>query len=368
MKILISSWRDIRNPRGGGAEIVTQEVAKRLVRRGQEVTLFTSAFPGGAKEETIDGVKIIRRGREWTVHFWAYRYYKKYFKGRVDLVIDEINTIPFFTPFYVQEKVVMYINQLAREVWWYQLFFPLNLIGYLLEPIYLRLYRKIITITISESSKQDLVNIGFKKEMIEIIPMAIDFQPVESLEEIAKAKDPTILYFGSLRPMKRPEEIIKALPLIKKTITNIRLQIVGKGSKKDLARLKKLVWKYDLGDNVIFQGRVGVEEKKKIMSQAHLIAVTSIKEGWGLIVTEANALGTPAVVYNVSGLRDAVQDGVTGIVCQENIPACLAENIIELLKNKELYKKLQFNAWEWSKTLTWDRTADRFWEIINKFY
>ncbi len=102
------------------------------------------------------------------------------------------------------------------------------------------------------------------------------------------------------------------------------------------------------------------------MSRSHLILVTSIREGWGLVIIEASACGTPAVVYNAPGLVDAVKDGETGIVCKKNTPFNLAENVIKLLKNKDLYKKTQKNTWEWSKEFNWEKPARKFLEILNK--
>lgn len=104
MKILILSWRDIKNPRAGGAGFITHQCAKYWVEKGNKVTLFTSSFPGYKKNETIDGVEIIRTGVEKNIVWWAFKYYRKYFKNKFDIIVDEINTAPFFTPLYTKEK------------------------------------------------------------------------------------------------------------------------------------------------------------------------------------------------------------------------------------------------------------------------
>ncbi len=366
MKILILNWRDLKNPEAGGAEIVTHQIAKRLVLWGNRVTLFCAQFPGGKNREKIDGIEVFRKGRQFTVHWHAYRYYKKYFQGKFDLVIDEINTIPFFTTRYVKEKKVAFIHQLAREVWWYEAPFPISLLGYLLEPLYLKFYKKVSIITVSNSTKKDLIKLGFKEENINIIPEGLDFKPINSLEEIKKEKSPLLLYFGSVRPMKRVDQVVKSIIFIKKEIPNIQLYIAGGGDDKYIKKIKKIVSDNNLVDNVKFLGRVEENQKRKIMSRSHLILVTSIREGWGLVIIEASACGTPAVVYNAPGLVDAVKDGETGIVCKKNTPFNLAENVIKLLKNKDLYKKTQKNTWEWSKEFNWEKPARKFLEILNK--
>ena len=102
------------------------------------------------------------------------------------------------------------------------------------------------------------------------------------------------------------------------------------------------------------------------MQKCHCLLVTSIKEGWGLVVTEASSQGTPSIVYNVDGLRDSVKNNKTGLICEVNSPENLAENIFKLYKNKSLYNKLQNNGLNWSKKLTYNNSAKTFLNIINR--
>ena len=147
MRILILNWRCPKNPRAGGAEVLTYEVAKRLVAGGHEVEWFSASFPGAEPEEDLDGIRVIRAGRQWTVHLYAFRRYFRQLRPSFDLVIDEVNTVPFFTPLWADVPVFMLIYQLAREVWWYESHFPISLFGFVLEPFYLRLYKRIPVFT-----------------------------------------------------------------------------------------------------------------------------------------------------------------------------------------------------------------------------
>ena len=362
MKILIFNWRDIKNPQAGGAELVTHEISKRWINSGHEVTLFTSQFPQSKKEEIIDKVKIIRSGQQWSVHWKAYLHYQKYFKGKFDIIIDEINTIPFFTPLYVKERKIAYFNQLAREVWFYESFFPISLLGYLLEPLYLRFYRNIPTMVISSSTKKDLVSLGFKD--VEVFPMAVDFEKTQKFLA-DKEKNLTIIYVGRLVYSKKVVDVIESFRIIIKKVKDAKLWVVGSGDKRYEEKLKKLVEKYSLKELVRFFGYVTQEEKYKLMSKATVIAITSVREGWGLIVTEANSLKTPAVVYNSPGLRDAVIHNETGLICENNNPDDLANNILSLL-NKNIYSRLQKNAHSDSRDRTWEKTAKEGLKIINR--
>lgn len=362
MKIIIFNWRDIKNPQAGGAEIVTHEISRRWVEWGNDVTLFTAQFAGGLDEEVVDGVKIIRRGGQVTVRFYALRYYLKHFKGRVDAVIDEINTLPFFTPLYVLEKKVVYFNQLAREVWFYEARFPLNILGYLLEPIYLQVYRGIQAMVISESTQRDLYRLGIKK--VSIFPMAIYF--AEEQKYLApKEKELTLIFVSRLVKSKRPQEVIKAAAQLARKYPDLKVWLVGGGEKRFVDSLRNLAHSLGVGDKIEFKGYVSQSEKFQLMAKAHLIVTTSIREGWGLIVTEANGVKTPGVVYDVPGLRDVVKDGVTGLVVDPN-PTSLAKAVEKIWENPILYKEFQENGYLWAKKLTWEKSAQDSLAIIQK--
>ncbi len=355
MKILMLSWRDIKHPFKGGAEVYTYEILKRLVKRGHQVTWFASSWSGcECKEETLNGIKIIRDGSKFSVYWKAYKYYKNKFKGKFDIVIDQINTIPFFTPLYVKEKKIALIFQLARDVWFSETRFPINILGYLLEPLYLRLYKNQKIITISRSTKKDLNNLGINN--IKIVQVGLSINRLRRVPK--KEKNLTIIYVGRLKKSKRVQDVIKAFKIVKTKIKNSKLWIVGTGTYK--TKLKKLVRKFNLQDSVTFFGFVDEKNKKELMSRAHFICVTSKREGWGMIVTEANARGTPAIVYNSSGLRDAVKDGFNGVVIEKNNPDFLSDCIMKIYSNSKRYKAICKNSLINAKRFDWNKTTDLF--------
>lgn len=365
MKILWLTWKDRKNPLAGGAEVVNEELSKRLVADGHEVIFLVGGFKGGIQEETKDGFKIIRVGGRWSVYIKAYQYYKKHLKDWPDLVIDEVNTIPFFAKFYIKQKNILFVHQLCREIWFYQMFFPLNIIGYLLEPVYLWLINDRKVITISESTKRGLIRFGFKEENISIISEGIELEPVDDISLIQKFEKPTILSLGAIREMKRTDHIIKGFEIAKKNIKDLELIIAGDSNGSYGKKVLKYISNSEYSNSIKYLGRVDSDKKIELMQKSHLIAVTSVKEGWGLIITEANSQGTPAVVYNVDGLIDAVKDNETGLVCDKNTPENMAEKIIQILENPDMYKTLQKNAWVWSKEINFDESYKQFQHIIN---
>lgn len=364
MKILWFTWKDKKNPASGGAEIINEEVAKRLVGDEHEVIFLTAGFVGAKKQEKVNGYKVIRLGNRYTVYFEAFKYYKKYLARWPDLIIEEINTIPFFTQFYAGQKKVLLIYQLCREIWFYQVGFPINFIGFFLEPLYLKLLSGNNCITESESTKKDLVKYGFNGKHIHLISAATDIRPVDSVSKTTKYPDFTILSFGTIRKMKRTADQIKAYEIAKNKIPSLRLIVAGRGEGNYGKYVLNLIRNSIYSSDITYFDYVDQRKKIELMQKSHVLLVTSIKEGWGLVVTEAASQATPAIVYNVDGLTDSVHNGLTGIICKENSPVNLANNIIKLHRNKKLYEKLKNSAWNESQKLTFENTYKDFIRII----
>ncbi len=352
MRILILNWRCPLNPRAGGAETITYEVAKRLVLRGHKVEWFSASFPGAAAVEELDGIRLVRAGRQWSVHWHAFKRYRTSLRGRFDAVIDEVNTLPFFTPFWAGIPTFMLVFQLAREVWWYESPFPINAIGYAVEPMYLMGYRHTPVFTISRSTEQDLRRLRFRGP-IKIIPIGIE-KIVSAPEE--KADTPTFLYVGRLAPSKRIKHILEALAQFRQATGAGTLWLVGSGHERYARSLIRLARRLNVENSITFWGRVSALEKHRLMGQAHALLMTSVREGWGLVVTEANACGTPAIVYDVSGLRDSVRNEATGLVVPAR-PDSLAAAMIRLSSDRELYARLAAEGRRWSSTFSFDEAA-----------
>jgi len=359
-KILWFNWRCWMSPEMGGAEVFTREVAKRLSETGHEITLFTSEFRGCRGEEVVDGVRIVRAGGRYSVYWKAKEYYKKRFsKEGYDVVIDEINTRPFFTHRFVNngEKVVALIHQLAREYWFYETPFPISYIGYyFLEDRWLRNYVDVPTVTVSESTRQDLLGLGFKK--VFVVPEGLNFTPLNEFPE--KEEYPVVVYAGRLKKAKRPDHAIRAFKIVKEKFSNAELWIIGDGPfRKCLERTA--------GDGVKFFGGLSNEERRRLLARAWVLVNPSVREGFGLNVLEANALGTPCVAYYVAGLRDSIINGKTGLLVKEKGDVeKLAEAIIMILEDETLRTTLSENALEHSKNFSWDRTAQKFEKILKK--
>lgn len=372
MRILILNWRDIKNPYSGGAEILTHEISKYLVKKNNTVVIFTSRFPGSKEEEYIDGVRIIRKGESIaryflnSVHYLAYEDYKRHFKGNVDLVIDEVHGLPFFTPWYVKEKKIALVCEVAGNLWFKMFGVFFGTLGRIVEMVYLKfIYRDIPFITISNSAKEDLIHNGVKKENISIIPVGVHI-PKEK-PTIQREKVPTLIFLGRITKSKGIEDAFLALKELvnKKTIN---LWIVGKEDKNYIRSLKEYAKELGISKYVTFYGFVSEKEKFALLSKAWVLVHSSKTEGWGINVIEGNVVGVPAVGYDVPGLRDSIQNNMTGLLTEENTPRGLAKSLEKILNDKQLYLLLSKNALKWSTNFDWEKVGEQTWNEIKRIY
>jgi glycosyltransferase involved in cell wall biosynthesis len=360
VNIVWFSWKDRKHPLAGGAEVISGEIMDRLVRDGHTVQLITARYPGSSERDLFNGVRIIRSGNRYSVYWRARQVYRSQFASWADVVIDEMNTIPFGAAYYSKARCVFFVHQLARQIWFYQMSFPLSLIGYLLEPVYLRLVAKKYerVLTVSDSTRNDLLRYGFPSNRIHLIHEGIGLEPVAT---VAGHKSPDlVLCLGAVRPMKRTLDAIRAFETARALRPELSLVIAGDAESAYAKKISRYVRRSRRRAGISMLGRVSGDERQRLMRQASVILVTSVKEGWGLVVTEANSQGTPAIVYDVDGLRDSVQNGKTGVVVANNDYRAMGRAIVELLKDTSRFATLQENAWQWSKEFTFEACYEDF--------
>lgn len=368
MKILWLTWKDRQNPLAGGAELVNEELGRRLAADGHKVTFVVGSFGRAKKEEVVDGYRVIRVGNWRTVSWHAFWHYRKHLCNWPDLVIDEINTLPFFACFYVKKPVILFVHQLARQVWFYQLPLLAAAVGYFLEPAYLWLLRKNRVITVSQSTKQDLLRFGFNADKIKIISEGIAIEPARDLAQIKKYPKPTILSLNLIRPMKRTHHIVRAFEIAKEKIKDLQLLVAGEAVGGYGKKVLKMIARSSHHSSIEYLGRVSEETKIEILQKSHLVCIASVKEGWSLVVTEAASQGTPAVAYNIDGVRDSIKNNQTGILCGKNTPQNLAKNIVSLLHDREYYRRLQYRGWQLSRKVNFEKSYRQFVRLVKNKY
>lgn len=360
MKLVWLSWKDLTHPLAGGAEVITHNLLSRAAADGHEVCLITSRYEGSAEREERSGYTIVRGGNRFTVYSTARRYLKRNLASWADLVVEEVNTVPFFARRVTRGRVVLFFHQLCREIWFYQMAWPLSWLGYLVfEPRWLRALSSMPTITVSESTRDDLKRFGFRS--VEVISEGVEVERHASLppkDRSGKAR--TILSLGALRPMKRTHLQVEAFLQAGEQLPGTRLVVAGDATDPYASRVRDLVRRHPLGGRVEILGRVDGETKLRLMREADLILVSSVKEGWGLIVTEAASQGTPALVFDVDGLRDAVQKGAAGWLCAPTVQDMASELIRIASLSEPEYEAMRLAAWEFSGRITMENNYQEF--------
>lgn len=366
MNILVLSWRGPGHPNAGGAEISTHEHAKSWVKAGHDVTLFTSFYQGAKEKEIIDGVAVIRKGRQFFGVQWeAFKWYLFGEHCKFDLVIDQFHGIPFFTPFYARSKKIAFIHEVTKEVWRLNsLPKPFNLIpallGPLMEPLIFIFYKNTPFMTVSQSTKADLIKWGIEDKNITIVHNGIT---VPKKVNAKKEKIPTLIFLGALSRDKGIETAIKVFSILNKNKI-LQYWVVGGSSPQYLKYLKLQAQELGLGKRIRFLGFVSEKKKFELLKKAHILVNPSIREGWGLVVIEAAAMGTPAVAFNSSGLKDSIIDQETGLLSKESTAKSMADSINSLLTNKPLLDNLSRKTIKRSHKFNWEKASKESLDLI----
>jgi glycosyltransferase involved in cell wall biosynthesis len=369
VNILWLAWKDSGHPDAGGAELVARELCTRLTRDGHNVTLLTCGYDGASAMQLQDGVQIIRVGSSRYAHsFQALFYYLRHLRGRFDVLIEEVNGgAPYFSVLFEKRAhTFMLYHQLARVNWLHEIKRPFNYLGYYgLVPGATRLasLAGAPVITVSESTRQVLAEHGFRPERTHIISEGLAIEPLQDLGAVKKFRRPTLLSLGAMRAMKRTLDHIAAFEVAKKQLPDLQLKIAGKADGAYGQKVLERIEASSCSDDMEYLGMVSRADKIKLMQQSHLILQTAVEEGWGLTITEAASQGTPAVAYDVSGLRDSVRHDKTGVLTPES-PAALGKSAVRLLNDWTKYERLRTAAWEWSKQITFDQSYKDFKTVL----
>ena len=355
-KVLILNRRCIKHPQRGGAEKYTFVVASLLARNGFDVTWFSSKASTLPKKETINQVKFIRKGNELTTHFYGLLYS---LNNKFDIIIDEFNGVGYFSFLAKKSLNILLIHQLYNEFWSIELGKIVGQIMKSFEKKLLKLYlkRAKVIVTVSKSTYDDLKKLGFSE--VNIIYNGNNISVLK--KPTRKNKNLTLCYVGRIKKTKNTEDVIKAFIYVKDKIDNAILYIMGNGPL-----LEQLQKKYAEVKNLFFLGFVDEKEKIDYLKQSHFLLVPSIREGWGQVVIEANAAGTPAIGYNVHGLRDSIINGKTGFLVNNYIEmANLILNFYDKLESNE-YKFLCKNAIEWASKFKWEKTEKEWINLVKQ--
>ena len=355
MKIIWLTHRDPMNPRAGGAERIIYEVGIRLVKNGHQVSVLAGGWKNCKTEENLNGIDIMRYGYRVGPHLALPIHL---LSNRYDIIIADLgHAVPWLSPVFLRRKtIVSFLHLHARSL-------P-GQVGKMLaysitavEKLYFIIYNKSNFVTISNTSFADLKNLGIKAGNISIINPGVNnelFRPSK------KTEFPSIVYFGGMRPYKRPEEALYLLRDLRKDFDNLKLSMIGDGPSKH--ELERLCEELDLRENVVFTGKIPDSEVSEIVAYSWLNIHSSVTEGWGISIIEAASAGTPTVAYRVPGVSDSVENGFNGIAVEDRNRRALADAALKILRDP---KRWWSSSIEVAKKYSWDETAE-LWETLIK--
>lgn len=356
LRILMLSWRDMHHPEAGGAEKYLVTVAEGLADRGHDVVFRTAGYPGSIEDEVVNGVHYVRRGGRLDIYPRAIASHllRRY---RPDIVVDVQNGVPYLSPLTFDGPVVNLVHHVHREQWPVLFSQRLGRFGWWLESsVAPRVYRHTSYVTVSDSTRRELIDLGVDGDRIEVIHNGTEARP---LGDTARAATPSIVVVGRLVPQKRVEFALHAVAELFGEFPDLTLDVVGSGWW--LPELEKRARDLGVEKHVVFHGHVSEAEKHRLMASAWIHAFPSLKEGWGLVVVEAGIHGTPTVAFReAGGPTDSIVAGRTGLLVDGG-PDEFTAAVRQLLLDDDLRSAMSCNVSTWVRRFHWDETVER-WE------
>jgi glycosyltransferase involved in cell wall biosynthesis len=362
-RILILNERDPKHPKMGGAEIHVTEIFGRLARRGHEVIHLAAGFAGGADVERVDDVEVRRLGG-------LARYYPRSVietrrltrRGEVDVVVECLNKVPWYAPAWSARPVLALCHHLFGEVAFQQVPWPIAAGVWTLERGIPSIYRDSPFIAISESSRADLIRRGLPADHVVVSHPGID-RPALDVDP-TRPRAERVIFVGRLEAYKKVDVMLRAMKQLEPRFPEAEIVVIGRGPAR--AELEGLARDLGLAGRTRFTGFVSNEERDRLLAEARVCVFPSEKEGWGLTVIEANAVGTPVVATDADGLRDSVRAGETGFLVPDEDVDAFAEGIARLMGDDALATRMSAAALAWSKRFDWERAADDMEHAIER--
>nr|MEE4269749.1 glycosyltransferase family 4 protein [Candidatus Krumholzibacteria bacterium] len=341
-------------------------ILKEAVARGWEVDLVCSRYKGAPQRDTIDGVNIFRHGHWAVANFVLPGLVKRLLSAQpYDLIVEDINKIPFYTPLYAGDTPVLAVVPHLFGATVYREANPLvATYVYLAEKLIRWVYRDVDFEVISPSTRDDLMRRGLKGDRVTTIYCGMDHARFTLADPPPRDTTPLVVAWSRLRKYKSNDVALRAFAEIRVQMPEARMMVLGRGP--DEKRLRRLTTRLGLDDAVEFKGFMPWQELVETLHRAHVFLNPSPKEGWGLTVIEANQCGLPVVASDRPGLKDSVRHGETGALVPYGDHAAFAREALLLLNDPDLWRQRSEAARRWAATFSWSRCAEESLDLMTR--
>jgi glycosyltransferase involved in cell wall biosynthesis len=345
-KILFVAWRDLANRRAGGSEVLVDRLAAGMTARGDVVRLLAG---GPSKERPYE---VVRSGGTYSQFLRAPLAYWRQLRD-TDLVVEVCNGMPFLTPMWSGRPQICLVNHVHTELWRMMFPRPVAALGQFAESTVLPwAHRSNLFLTVSNSTADALREMGVADERIRQICNGV-LQP-DPLTP--RSPEPLFLALGRLTEYKRIDMLLRLWERVRQVVGGT-LVIAGDGPERQ--RLQAMA-----GQGVIFTGRVSEEEKHRLLCSAWLLLHPALIEGWGIVIAEAAIRGTPAIGFDVRGLRDSVVNGETGVLVKNE--GQFASAWASLALDRRRAEEMGAYACERAERLHWSAAVEGFADVADE--
>ena len=358
-RVHVLAWRDLDDPDAGGSEVHADECERRWAAAGLDIVHRTSAALGQPATAERNGYRVVRRGSRYSVFPRAVASELTRRMGRYDALVEVMNGVPFFSPIWCRRPRILFLHHVHGPMWDQLLPGPFAALGRTLEArVAPPFYRRGLTATPSEATREELLELGFRPERVVAVPNGTDpsFSPGGE-----RTAHPSIVAVARLAPVKRFGLLLDSVAAARERVPDLTLTIVGDGPERDA--LVERAGRLGGRDWVQFAGRLDHDDLVDVYRRSWIVASASLAEGWGLSLTEAARCGTPAVATDIRGHRSSVVDGETGLLAA---PDDLADAIARVLDDHALRARLGAAAEARARAMTWDETAAGVLSVLHR--
>lgn len=360
----------------GGAERRYYELSKRLSLR-HEVHLFGMKFwEGDDVLQRDDGVflhgvcppkELYINGRRsiYQAIYYAVKLVFPLLKEDFDLI--ECPSAPYFQIFTCWLYSILKKRKFVvvwLEYWgnlWYEYMGHLGFWGKLVERLATRIPDHIIAI--SDHTKESLVRHGVSADLISTVPLGIDLAEINAVKPSNFQSD--LIFVGRLIKEKQIDTLIFVVKELIQRGLDVNCCIIGDGPER--TELQVLCNNIGIESNASFLGSLFHEEVYALMKSSRVFTFLSTREGFGIVVPEANACGLPAIVVKSehNAATSLVKHEKNGFVCDLNVNE-ITDKVFKLLTDDEMWLSMQRTAKNWARQFDWDMTTEKAEQVYRQ--